>query len=102
MILLVLIEQTPFTEIIAAASSDPLWYTHFSELWAIEKGIFDFSFPIVMDLLTERAIISTTVWSGCVGVRFISRSSSTRSFLGFRWSDLNQSSSDIQIQLHLC
>ena len=37
MIFLVFIEQTPFTVIIPAASSDPLWDAHFSEFWAIEK-----------------------------------------------------------------
>ena len=54
-----------------------------------------------MNLLTEWTIISCAVLSGCVGMRYVARSS-TCSHLGFKWGNLNQSSGDIQIQLNLC
>ena len=72
-----------FTVIIPAASSDPVWNAHFLEFGAIEKEILNFSLSVVMNLLTEWTIISCTVWSGCVGMRFVERSS-TCSLLVFR------------------
>ena len=72
-----------FTVIIPAASSDPVWNAHFLEFGAIEKEILNFSLSVVMNLLTEWTIISCAVWSGCVGMRFVERSS-TCSLLVFR------------------